>query len=439
MPSFRFPVLAALRSLGSGSVFRRNFLKVAQANVVAQLILIVTLPLLSRLYSPEQFGVAALFMAALQIGGAFGTWKFDKGMPNRGTDTAAAAQFLAGCSMLVLVCCIVALHAAVQPPYLALWRGTAVLGSLLWWLPVALAGLGLHQLYAGWYVRGRDLTLVSRARIMQSVGYVVAALVAAWLGFGAGGLVLATTLSWWCSLGTLTTGASGLTRAVRRLSLARTVHILRLTFARSSTMAGVQLVNTISLTAPIVLLGQVYSATELGWYSLMMRLVATPLTIITAALALSFWSRAAELARENRYEALRSTYLRMTLYLLVPASIVLLVALFGPLLVEPVLGSEWRGAGPVLTALAPMLIGITLFSPTNHLQVLEMQGWQLIGDGARLSLMVLTIVAARRFELEFTTAVFAISMSSLIGHLSLFATNLFAHRKLQHGLRRASG
>jgi len=425
------PVNPIRTDLANASTFRKNFLAVAKANVIAQILLLAFMPLITRLYGPEAFGLAAYFIAALQLVSAFSSWKYEKLVPNSRSHRSAAARVLVGISVLGLACLTIILAMATLPVEQFPWAGAAELGPLLWWLPLAVAALGLHHLGASWFVLEKELSLVSRARIMQSIGYLIAALACAALSFTRSGLVVAVVASWTASALVLTGGLGPLKAAARKLSADKVQRIAALTYAEASRTAGVGFVNTVSSIAPVLLLAQVYSVAEVGIYSLMMRMIGTPLTVVTSSLALSFWSRAAELAREKRYAVLRATFLKTTAYLGVPALGVLAICLFGPPYVPLVLGQEWAHAGPVLTALAPLLIGSVMFSAPSHLIVLRRQGFQVIADGLRLVLMVLVVIASHRFQLPFELAVLGVALSSLAGHLTLFAIQLLLHRRLR--------
>ena len=74
-----------------------------------------------------------------------------------------------------------------------------------------------------------------------------------------------------------------------------------------------------------------------------------------------------------------------------------------------------------------MLIGSALFSPTNHLVVLERERLQLFADGFRLAAMVFVTLIAARTNLAFVPTVFCLSIASMLGHLVLFAVQIRMH------------
>jgi|GEM_PF-796327 len=423
-------VLKRLRAMAGGSALRRNFVRVAGANVIAQLLLLAAMPLLARLYSPEAFGLAAFFQVALQGLASIASLAYERTVPNSRSPRAAAARMLAGAAVLALFAVLLAIVIATQPRLLALWRGAVALDALLWWLPLAITVHGLGLLVTAWHVRRNDMSQVSAARVMQSVAYVFVAFVGVAMALPEAGLILATCAAWAGSLLMLLRNAGDMFAALRATCRQRVWRVFRLSAGESSSVAGVQFVNAVSLIAPVLFLAQRYSPAEVGLFALMMQLVGTPLTTITNALAVSFWSHSVEFVRQRRFAALRASFLKTTLVLAAPALAVVAFCLLAPPLIPFALGEKWRAAGPVLMAVAPMLAGRVLFSPTNHLIVLRRQRLQLFADGTRLVLMALTMVAAEAYDAPFVWAVLGISLASLTGHTLLFLTQLLVHRSL---------
>ena len=78
------------------SRFTRNVLVVGGANVLAQALPVFAAPLLTRLYTPTDFGAIAVFASALSMTLAVATARFDWSVPNARSNTSAAALMLLG-------------------------------------------------------------------------------------------------------------------------------------------------------------------------------------------------------------------------------------------------------------------------------------------------------------------------------------------------------
>lgn len=411
------------------SVFLQNFLSIASANLISQALLFAATPVLTRLFLPEDFGVAALFLSALQILASFCTWRFDRTIPNAGSEQAAGILTGFATVAVILVALTTWLVVYVNPMGVMQLGSMDKLGTLAYWLPAAVLATGFVQIGSARLARSTELKVVSRSVVVYSIIYLILGLIGGAMGTGATGLTLSAIVALWCQVLTLILYTKR--NPVRRVSYKRLHGIFRRNIRVASTASVVTLVNTISFAAPVFLLSLVYPMAQVGLYVLMVRLIATPLGVVTKSLALSFWSRSAELVRAKDYNGTWRLYLKVTFTLSILAAGVALACLLINRYLAFFLGSEWIDAGPVLVASIPYLIGVAMVSPTNHLWVLERQGRQLFADGLRLLLISLSVTAAYQLKLEFTVTVLLISCSSLAGHAALFYMHAMIYRYLR--------
>jgi O-antigen/teichoic acid export membrane protein len=432
--------MAAWRARSGRSRFARNALTVARANLLAQALPLLAAPLLTRLYSPADFGTLALFVSALGVVQALSTGRFDWSVPNAKSSTMAAALLVLGGAVLVAVIAAMALIGLIGLGWTSVETSSSglaghdlggALRSLGGWsyalLTCAVLGGGLQQLLQSWHVRSADLAAVGRAKVMQSVANVGVALAAAPLIPGSAGLLLGVLAGAWVGLSTVWRRAQGLEAALRRLNRRRlTVAWLR--FRREAAWSTlVSAVNTASFAVIPLLLARHWSVAEVGWYALMQRVALAPIGLVGSAVSQSFWAEAARLVRVDRH-ALALLYQRSSWRLLGVSLPIAAAALAGPLYIGWIFGDAWRGAGWVLAASVPMLIGQVVASPLSHLVVHGRQHWQAAWDCARIGLLALTIAFAGSVGLGIVAAVAALSLLMAAMYGVLIALNLRALR-----------
>ena len=194
----------------------------------------------------------------------------------------------------------------------------------------------------------------------------------------------------------------------------------------STALSIVNIMMTMSLTLLLVLF---YSSQIVGWYGLVFRLATAPISLLTTSIVHSFWADAAILAKSDPY-ALRLFYLgsikRLGL-LSVPFAALFLC---GPYYVPIIFGPEdWSGAGHLLMAVTPYLVGMIMFSPTTHLIVYGKAHWQLASDLLTffLSALGFALVASAGFEAWIAVAV--ASTFLLFGYLLRFVMHLVANSR----------
>ncbi len=294
-------------------------------------------------------------------------------------------------------------------------------------VPLGLLAGGSFLLLQARNVGRRDLTSVSRAKVLQAVAGVAMGVVLGLLGLGSTGLVAAYVCGLIVSVLAMPNDLRDLWRAVLEVRLADVARVLA-TYGRQLLAAvGVALINVASNAGPALLLLVFYDSTVLGWYGLVFRLATAPVGVVTSAIAQSFWAEAAELVRHD-VDGLRKFYLETVYRLSVLAVPFVATALLGPLYIPKIFGGdEWSGAGHILMALTPYLLGIIVFSPTTHLVVYGKVHWQLWLDLCTLCIgaAVFSVFAIAGWAAW--VALLGISVTMFAGYVIRFLVHLRAN------------
>lgn len=419
------------RPTAQQSRFFTNFFAMTKANMLVLALPILAMPLLTRLFTPEDFAVLALFSAASAILLSVANFKCDWVLPNAASPSEAIALSVAGVLAILLSASLFAVLAGLQ--FLDFF-GENPISQLDWFvllLPISVLVVALREMLSGWFVWTSELTLVGKATIAQGISNVSLMIAFGLAGLAAFGLLSALLVA--SVVGTLSLLCSALPNLKKsfstfdRESFAATIRRHSKSVASSTV---VSLINVASLSLPVLLLASHYSMHEIGWYMLIHRLVGTPMGVLTSALGQSFWAQAADLVRKGEKTRLIVQFRRLTLLLLFACAPLSALCVLGSYLVGPVFGTEeWAGAGDVLVAMIPLFVGKLAFSSLNHLIVFEKKHLQIYGDVLRLALTFTAVWLAQYLETGFIGAIFLISLASLSGHLCLFAAHVHAHRR----------
>ena len=404
---------------------------IATASMVGQVILIAVMPLLTRLFTPAEFGIAATGLAGAQLATSVAGWRFEWFVPNAKSEPEASRLLmLATIALIVIVSLLV--------PFIWMYFDDSIGQSKVFLFCIFLcivARTGV-KIVESWFVRVANLAFVSVGKLINSIVEAASSLVAGLAGFGAAGLMIAYALAPAVAFGFLFTVLwvrqwDAANRPNFRGIEISQVHQTWREYHWSATVAtAASAVNSMSMTMMLFALGYVFDASQLGFFALVRRMTLMPVSLVSNALSQSFWAQAAKQVREGKYLQLRSSYLRIT-KLLGGASIVLAtVCYLASKLIIYVFGSQWAPAGPILIAMIPYLIGLLMFSPTNHLIVFNRQDLQIFIDGTRILLVLISAVLALKLNLSLVITVWLMSISSLIGHVLLFLLQLTLQNRL---------
>lgn len=141
----------------------------ASGSAAAKVIGVVTVPVITRLYLPEHFGVLSVFTAIAALLVPFGTLRYSMAIPLPKRDgTATNLVVLCGLCLLVMSALTFLIFWLSAPAILRLLSMDEMLPY--WWLlPLAIAGTGLYELLSNWAVREKAFKPLARTKVWQAI------------------------------------------------------------------------------------------------------------------------------------------------------------------------------------------------------------------------------------------------------------------------------
>ena len=340
----------------------RNFAKLLSANVVAQAIGLLVYPVLTRLYSPDNFGLLNLF---LSIGGVLtilGTAEYQYALVLPKVERKSRAVFHVGLLILCVVTACIFLTVPLSRPIACLFN-TPALAHYYWLMPFYVAVSGLWILLNYYYTRKRQFGRISRYQLSQSVLNAGAKLSFGFAGVLQSGLLLSTVLAPLLSL-TMSIAAAW------KQDLRQLLHIDKeecriaareyANFPKYSLPRA--LVNNLSGALPSLLLTPFFGLASLGFWGMALTLAFRPLNMISQSLYQVLFENTAQ--RVNQRLSIRPTILRflcLTLAVAVPCFSALYFVL--PALTRWLLGAEWEISGHYIRVMLPWLLMSILVAP----------------------------------------------------------------------------
>ena len=181
------------------------------------------LPILSRLYSPIQFGTLALFTSLISLILSFATLRFEWLVPNAKTKVEAAGLILLGVISLIFFAIILQIIWVKNSEILVNLiskneNSDITLDGLNFLINLAIFGGGFLALLKSWYVFLNDLTFVGKSMLIQSTSK---SLLSAFLGFfslSRNGLITSYIAGLWAGCAVLAKDSKGLWTSIDKIS-----------------------------------------------------------------------------------------------------------------------------------------------------------------------------------------------------------------------------
>lgn len=378
----------------------------------AQIITVISIPILTRLYSPADYGVLSVATSILFVLISVTCLRYEFAIPLPEDDVEAANVVALALTANVAMSVFAGVLAWLLGPWLAAIFGLSPLGPFLILLAVAQFGGGVTSIFINWALRTRDFSAVAVNRLTQSVAMVAVQIVLGLARLAAQGLFLGAVIGSVAGSTRLARGAwRSQAQAFRAVSVSAMLAAAKRYRRFPIFSSWSALLGALGVRAPLLLLVAFYGIEVGGQYALAERVLYLPLTLVAGAVGQVFVADAARLVREDP-DALPQLFRRTTWSLarlaLVPA---ILIAILAPLTTGLIFGEEWRDAGLYVAILVPMFaVTFVATSTGNVLYIVERQGLHLIREILRLGLLAGSVLLAAALHLDSLGTIGVISL-----------------------------
>ncbi|MBU0744084.1 MAG: oligosaccharide flippase family protein, partial [Gammaproteobacteria bacterium] len=184
-------------------VFKNGMLKdvgvIASGSALGYVVAFIASPVLTRLYSPDDFGLFTVYLSLYSIFSMLIAGKYDNAIPLPLTEKTAthvaklALVISLFTSFLIFLCTI-----SFGDRFLSFIHSSA-LKEYLWLLPLSLLLVGIYQVLFNWALRRKAFGVISYNGFQQRLIQVLVQIVCGFISFGAlgliGGFIMAQVLS----------------------------------------------------------------------------------------------------------------------------------------------------------------------------------------------------------------------------------------------------
>jgi O-antigen/teichoic acid export membrane protein len=410
------------------SRFARNVAVVSAGSAVGQGLLIVSAPVLTRLYTPADFGVLAVYVSILSILAVAATLRYEMAITLPEDDEVAANLLLLVLGIVLLMSLLIGLGLWFLADPLVRLVNTPALKPYLWLIPLGVVGAGMYEALSLWAVRKKAFTTIARTKFTQSFGQVLTQVAMGLLKLGPAGLLLGQVVGKTGGSGTL----AALTWRHGKESLKRVstsgVRQAALRYRRFPIFAsGSALLNRAGLYLPPILLAAFYGPQVAGWFALGQRVIGLPMTLIGQSVSEVYLAEAARLIRTDP-RALERLFVKTAKHLaLVGAPPLALLGVGAPWIFALVFGEGWREAGVYVQLMAVAFLAQLVTTPLEPtFAVTERQDLGLTRNVIRLVLIVgsLSLAHWARWGPVMAIGLYSISMFVAYMNILLFGKHV---------------
>jgi O-antigen/teichoic acid export membrane protein len=392
--------------------FFRNVFTLISGTTLAQIISLAIYPVLSRMYTPDDFGIFALFMSILTITNMIATAKYELAILMPGKDEDGLNLVGLSAAITVLVSMVLMVPVILLNRKLAAMLGNENIAFWLYLIPVSTFLNGLYQSLNYWSIRNKRFRNITAANVSQSLSNSAVKLGAGALVAGPFGLIAGAII------GQLTGFLAFLLNFMRKdrakLDWIRQSRMKSLAgeyyrFPKYNMLLGIN--NSFSGSLPVFVITAWFSTAVAGLYSFGLTMIFRPMNLVTTALSQVFSQRVISKVNGSQpiLDDVRRLFIRMLQFSVLPFG---LVAVFAPSIFKVVFGPEWQDAGEYTRILIPWLFAVFLSAPFAFLpDLFKKQGTALLIDLVKLLLRASALFAGVYFGDIFVTLILLSGLS----------------------------
>lgn len=360
--------------------FIRNVFSIASGTIIGQAVVFLTSPILTRLYSPEDFGIFAVFNSMLAFTSVIGALRYEVAIPMAENDDIAANLLSFSIFIAITISSLTWIVLLFFGGPVLAWTNTPDLQVYIWLLPIGILGASTYTLFNYWAIRKDYYSQIGRTKFVQGTMLAFTQIGIGIVKKGPFGLLFGQVIGQTAGMTSLAISALRNNRQnFFRVSVSGMIQAAK-RYRRFPLIASyTSLLNSIGTNAPAFLLSAFYGPAVAGIFALSQRVIGVPLTILGNSIAQVFLGEASKLLDKNQSE-LRGMYLKTAKKLFFVSLIFAVpIGLFAPFLFSLVFGADWEEAGRYAQIMTPMMILQFVISPLSQtLNVLERQDLQFL-------------------------------------------------------------
>ena len=326
---------------------------------IAQLIALLVVPILSRIFSPEEHGVITTFVSLISIGAAFSTLKYEQAIiVEEDRDKARSLVVLSILIGLMSTLLIIIVLILGKPLILQLFDLTEFSPWLLA-IPISIFLASCIETLAVWWNRERKYKKLSTVRIAS-----IASASAYKLGHKSLNIIPMNGLVFGHVLGQIVNFILFIPKNFIKylkidFEVIKTLAIKYKSFPTWAMPAG--LINVIGSNMPVFIIAYFLGSEITGNFGNAIKLTFVPLAAVSYAFSQVYYERLARLSQSLERIKLSENILKFLYFIaIIP---VLVLTVWGDIITPFILGDNWQASGEMVRIIALFYLVMYISSP----------------------------------------------------------------------------
>jgi len=412
-----------IKKLKPKSEFSRNVLTLMIGTTIAQAIPIAISPILTRIYTPEDFGVFALYMSIASIISVIATGRYELAimLPKKDSDainivalSILISFFVSFISFVIVFIFNTQITNLLNNPEISNW---------LYFIPITILLTGIYQSFNYWSNRKKQYKRIATSRVVQSGSTASANLGMGFGGFGSSGLIVGQVLG--KSISTAILGKLIWNEDKNKLNEIKNLKIFAMAkkyikFPKITIWSS--FINSFYNDGKFIILGIVFLPNIMGQLYLAFRVLMIPVSIISTNIADVLFQKTSVMNniktsnKEILSKLIKVLFVLMSIALLPTA----IIYFFGENLFSFIFGKNWTEAGQYASVLAIALFFQFSIAPfCKVFYALEKNDLYLFWEFLRIVIVFLPVLILDFLNFKVVNIIWSMSICISLSYIIL--------------------
>jgi O-antigen/teichoic acid export membrane protein len=405
---------------------------IAKGTILAQCITLISTPIITRLFSPSDFGIFALYSSVLTILIVFGTGKYEFAIPLPKEEEKALHLIILACILIIIIGGIFSITVWLFGNDLLTILKISEIKPFLIILIISFFCASIYQVLNYWAIRTKNYHIIGKTIISKNISGSGSKIFLGLINFKVIGLIIGDLISQIIGIYSIfiifwkkhSTDLKEIT-AKGILDTAREYYRFP-AFSLPS-----MLFNTLAFQLPILLLVSYYGTTTAGLYSIAFGVLALPVTILSSSISQVYLGEISSLLQSDPGKIRKLYQTAIIRIAIIAIPVIAIIALLAPFIFPVIFGEAWKEAGFFCIALGIMLVFQVCFSTVSILHYCGLNSWVLGFDILRTSLIFAIFLFSMFMHFSAFVAIFLYSTSMGLLYILNYWMNLKAMSYLE--------
>ena len=367
-----------------GSEFRKNVIILMTGKSIAYALPVIVVPILTRIFTPEDFGIFALYSAIVATLAVLSNAGYENAivLPKKKYD--AYQIVILSFKISILVSLLIFFLILFFADFIEKLYPNQLVSKFLYLIPLGVFLVGIYQTLYYWFNRDKGYKTISNAEISKSSTMVISQVIfGLFTKFSSFGLILGQIIGQ--IFGTLylfkrffeeTKGLFVSDKKNQNRLAVRYINFPKFILAAN-------IMNASSRQMPNVLFNLLFNSFIAGFYHIVNLAIGVPVTVFSNTIGDVFRQKASKvyLQKGECLKEVKSIFKKLIVISFFPF---LILIIFAPEIFEIIFGKNWQVAGEFAQILAPMYLLKFITNPISNMFI--------IAEKQKLELLLQTIL-----------------------------------------------